>query len=125
MKPVGIIDIKQALHDDRFCNLFPELQHEIDRLKKQPSCGSCSIPLAHTILNTYSDRVEKYFPNRKVIKPKEEAKTLSENHWQVINCSINDLEGELKKLPPGRMQLAITRYEDQVTVVVNELAVVF
>jgi hypothetical protein len=51
----------------------------------------------------------------------EEIERLSKNNWRVINCSIGDIEKEMKKLPHGRKQIAITRYEDQVTIVVNEL----
>lgn len=125
MRPVSLIDVKQALHDERFCALFPELEHEIDKLRKQPACGTCSVPLAHKILNDYSDRIGKYFPNRTIIKPKEEAQQLAANYWTVINCKVSELEDELRKLPVGRKQIAITRYEDQVTCVVNELMVAF
>ena len=50
---------------------------------------------------------------------------MADNQWSVINCSIDDLEKQLRKLGPGRKQLDIARYEDQVTVVINELDIVF
>ena len=50
---------------------------------------------------------------------------MAENHWTVINCHIDELESKLKKLPPGRKQIAITRYADQATVVVNELDILW
>jgi hypothetical protein len=46
---------------------------------------------------------------------------MAQNTWTVINCNIDELEKRLKALPPGRKQLELARYEDQVTVVVNEL----
>jgi hypothetical protein len=119
------MDVRQALHDDRFRSLFPELHHEIEKYVKQPKCGACAVPVVREILNKYPDRVAKYFPGRTVVRPEDEAKTLSENNFTVINCHIDQLEDKLRRLPPGRKQLAITRYEDQVTVVINELAVVF
>src|SRR5579859_6211407 len=119
MKVVGLMDIKAALNDDRFRKLFPELTHEIDKYLKEPKCGACSVPVAREIMNRFPDRVEEYFPGRKVVKPDEEAAKLSENNWSVINCNIKDLEAKLRALPTGRKQLAIARYEDQVTVVVN------
>lgn len=125
MKPVGLMDVKIALTDDRFRELFPELQHEIDKYLKEPKCGSCAIPVIKEILNKYPERVEKYFPNRKVIRPIDEANKLSENNFTVINCKIHELEDKLRRLPSGRKQLAVTRYEDEVTVIVNELSVVF
>jgi hypothetical protein len=125
MKPVGLMDIKQALHDERFRSLFPELEREIDQTLRKPNCGSCGVPLARKILNDYPDRVGGYFPGRPVLRPEDEAKQLADNHWTVINCHVNDLEAKLKQLPPGRKQLAVTRHGDQVTCVVNELMVVF
>lgn len=125
MRVVGLMDVRMALSDDRFRDLFPELRHEIDKYLQEPKCGSCAVPVAREIMNKYPERVEKYFPNRKVIRPDDEAGKLSENKFTVINCDVAELEAKLRKLPPGRKQLAITRYENQVTVVINELAVVF
>lgn len=122
---VGLIDIKQALNDERFCNLFPELREEINKYHQESHCGACQVPLIQKILNQFPDRVQQYFPNKKVVKPEEEMKKLMENNWKVINCNIDELEQELKKLTPGRKQVAITRYENQVTVVINELSIVY
>lgn len=43
----------------------------------------------------------------------------------VINCHKDELEHRLQKLGPGRKQIAICRYEDQVTAVINELEIIF
>lgn len=125
MKPVGLMDVRMALSDDRFRAMFPELKHEIDKYLKEPKCGACAVPVVKEIMNKFPERVEKYFPNRKVLRPDDEATKLSENNFTVLNCHVNDLEDRLRRLPPGRKQIAVTRYEDQVTVIVNELAVVF
>jgi hypothetical protein len=71
------------------------------------------------------EQLQQYFPNRSVANLDDEAKKLAENNWRVINCKAEDLEKELKKLPSGRKQIAIARYEDMVTVIVNELDVLF
>jgi len=123
-KVVGLMDVRAALNDERFRKLFPELNHQIDKYLKDPKCGSCSVPLVREILHKYPDRVKEYFPGRTVVTPDDEKRQLSENNWSVINCHITDLEKKLRALPPGRKQLAIARFEDQVTVVINELTVI-
>jgi hypothetical protein len=69
----------------------------------------------------FPERLAKYFPNREIEGIKEQVEVLSKNQFTVINCNVNELESRLKKLPPGRKQIAITRFQDQVTAVVNEL----
>jgi hypothetical protein len=125
MKPIGMMEVKQAFHDERFRDLFPEIRHMIDDYLKKPHCGACAMPVIREIINKWPDRVQKYFPGRVIVRPEDEAKKLAENNWLVINCHIDELEDRLRKLPPGRKQLAICRYEEYVTVVINELAVIF
>ena len=55
----------------------------------------------------------------------EQVSKLSQNNFSIINCSITELESKLRSLSPGRKQIAISRYEDQVTVVINELDFVY
>ena len=43
------------------------------------------------------------------------------NNFHVINCSIGEVEERLKRLPNGHKQIAVARYEDQVTIIVNIL----
>jgi hypothetical protein len=119
------MDIRQALHDPRFRDAFPEHVREFEQLDARPGCGTCAVPLARKILNDHPDRVAKFFPGRAVVRPEDEAATLAQNQWTVINCHVSELEDKLKALPPGRKQVAITRHADQVTCVINELMVVF
>jgi hypothetical protein len=63
--------------------------------------------------------------NTEIPDHEEEIRKLAENNWSVINCDIGELEKKLRKLGPGRKQIAVARYEDQVTVVVNELDIVW
>ena len=70
-------------------------------------------------------QIKAYFPGRAIENPDEEINKMAQNNWTVINCKIQDLQKRLKQLPSGRKQIAITRYEDEVTVIVNELDISF
>lgn len=76
-------------------------------------------------MRNHRKELKEYNPNSHVPNIDKEMIQLSKNYWTVINCPVEQLEGTLKKLPNGRKQLAIARYEDQATVVVNELDVLF
>ena len=77
------------------------------------------------ILRDCRPQLQSYFPGRELYKEEEEAAKLAENHWSVINCGIEELEDRLRNLPPGRKQIAMARYEDQVTIVVNEIDIIY
>jgi hypothetical protein len=74
-----------------------------------------------------SHKVAEYFPTKETDKEEfqKKADSLSRNEWQVINCHIDELSTKLKSLGPGRKQLDVARFEDQVTVVVNHLDVLY
>ena len=67
------------------------------------------------------EALRNYYPDKNLVSPEEEAVQLARNNWSVFNCSIGELELKLKNLRPGRKQIAISRFEDQVTVIINEL----
>jgi hypothetical protein len=118
---VSLMDIKTAMKDENFRSKLPEsLNPEVEKFINNPSC-SCNVPLYKKIIKEAKDQVLAYFPGKEVMSQEEEIERLSKNNWRVINCSVGDLEKEMKKLPHGRKQIAITRYEDQVTIVINEL----
>ncbi len=122
-RKLGILDVKQAIFDERFQKLFPELKEDIDKVIKDPTCA-CNRSIYLKFFE-YKDRLENFFPNRLVESLEEEKEKLAENHWSVINCHIGELESRLRKLPPGRKQLAVARYQDQVTVIVNHLDILY
>lgn len=122
-KRLSLLDVKQAIYDEKFQVLFPELKEDIDKVMKDPGCV-CNRNIYLKFFR-YKDRLEKFFPGRLVESVEEERTKLAENHWLVINCDIKELENKLRSLPPGRKQLAVARYEDQVTVIVNNLDVIF
>lgn len=124
-RSVGLMDVKQALRDTRFReSLPPAFQEDMQKYLNNPGCA-CNVPIYKRIMTEARSQLQAYFPNRNIANLDEEAKKLAQNTWRVINCHKDELEKQLQKLPPGRKQLAITRYEDQVTVVVNELDVLY
>lgn len=121
MKLVTLLDVKQALRDSRFRETLPKsLNEDVQKYLNNPGCA-CNIPLYRKILKDCTEQLKSYFPNRSLSNIDEEIKKLAENNWTVINCAVNELEDKLRKLPKGRKQIAVTRYEDQVTVIINEL----
>jgi hypothetical protein len=124
-RPIGLIEVKQALRDARFRNSLPEsFKDEIQKYLNNPGCA-CNVPIYQKVMKEAKKELQAYFPNRNVADIDEEVKKISQNHWTVINCAATELEEKLKRLPSGRKQIAISRFEDQVTVVINELDVLF
>lgn len=122
---IGLPDVKLALKDDRFLESLPKsFAEDIAKYKRNPGCG-CNISFYKKILKYARDELTKYFPGKEIDQTDDDVSILSKNNFSVINCRIDQLEATLKKLPPGRKQLAIARYEDQVTVVINDLEIVY
>jgi hypothetical protein len=119
------MDVKQALRDARFRDSLPsEFKEDVHQYLKNPGCA-CNLSFYKRILKDAAENLKAYFPGREVGTIEEEVKKMAENKFSVINCHKNELEYLLRQLPPGRKQLAITRYEDQITVIVNELDLVY
>ena len=124
-KKIGLMDIKSALKDPRFRDSLPiELKEDVAKFLSNPGCA-CNVPIYRRIAKECKQQLHQYFPNKEVVDEPEEVQRLAENHWSVINCHVDELEARLKKLPPGRKQLGIARHEDQVTVIVNELDIIY
>lgn len=124
-RKLGILDVKQALYDVKFQALFPELKEDIEKAIKDPTCA-CNRSI-YVKFFKYKDRLKTYFPNREVETQEEETERLVSTPWlgvKVISCHINDLEAKLRKLPGTQKQIAIARWEDQVTVILNDLGFV-
>ena len=118
------MEVKQALRDRRFRDtLPPDFQEEIQKYLQNPGC-SCNVPLYKKVMTGAKAQLQAFYPNKSIADLDEEANKLVENHWGVINCHVDELQEKLKKLPPGRKQIAVSRYEDLVTVIVNELDVI-
>ncbi len=118
--------MKQALQDPRFVDSLPEsLQKGAEKYIKDPGCA-CNHEFIINVLRDASDKLREYYPAAtEVVDPDEEIEKLSKNNWKVFSCHIDELEEKLQKLPPGRKQLDVARWEDQVTVIMNELDIFF
>lgn len=122
---ISLQDVKKALKDSRFRLTLPkEMTPQVDEFLKNPGCA-CHTPLYRRIIKECGEQLRRYFPGMQVPEHDEDIKKLSENRWTVINCRADELESKLKQLGPGRKQLDVARWEDQVTVVINELDLVF
>jgi hypothetical protein len=124
-KKLTLLDVKAALKDQRFRDLIPEeLKPDLIKYMDNPHC-SCNVPFYRKIITNCKEQLLKYYPGAEIPNLAEETRKMAENHWTVINCHINDLESKLKSLPPGRKQVELSRFEDQVTVIINELDIIF
>lgn len=124
-KKIAISDVKRALKDERFRAALPiDMEREVASFLDNPGCA-CNLPLYRRIIKECGDQLSKYYPGMEVPNGDEEIVRMAENHWTVINCHIDELESRLNRLGPGRKQLDVARYQDQVTVVVNDLDIIF
>lgn len=123
-KKITVHDIKQALLDARFRSSLPEeLTEDVQKFLKNPNCA-CNHPIYLKLMRRAQKQLSDYFPSKDKIEPEvfeKEIELLSRNNWQVINCHIAELSEKLRELGPGRKQLDVARWQDQVTVVVNHL----
>ena len=122
---ISLIDIKKALRDSVFRDSLPQdLKEDIKKFLENPSCA-CNVPIYHKVMKYGGEALRNYYPDKNLVSPEEEAVQLARNNWSVFNCSIGELELKLKNLRPGRKQIAISRFEDQVTVIINELDILY
>lgn len=121
MNKISIKEVQEALKDTNFRrSLPPELNEDVIKYEKNPNCP-CNLPIYRNILKYASQQLKDRYPNQEVINPDIDLPPLVKNNWSVINCSVEQLESKLKELGVGRLQIAVARWEDQVTVIVNEL----
>ena len=94
------------------------MKTEMTKYLQNPTCN-CSLDFLVSLLKNCRPQLAEYFPDKDIATAEE----VSRQAWEptVINCSVDDLEARLKALPPGRKQVSVARYMDQVTVVINEL----
>jgi len=122
---ITLLDIKTALRDPKFREKLPAIvKDDVQKYLSNPNC-TCNFPIYEKILKEAKEEIQKYFPEKEYRATDEKLEKLAKNNFIVINCSIGELEYKLKSLRPGRKQIAVTRYEDQVTVIVNELESLF
>lgn len=124
-KVVTLMDVKQALRDARFREGLPkEFEEDLRKYQQNPGCA-CNVSLYKKIMTEAKESLQAYYPNKSVISLEDDASKLAENNFSVINCDINSLQDNLRKLGPGRKQIAVARFEDKITVIVNDLEFVY
>lgn len=116
---ITLMNVKEALRDSRFRESLPKsFSKGLEEYLKNPGCA-CNLNFYKKIINEAQTELSNYFPGREI---QPEKIKIPENNFVVINCHVNELEQRLNKLfPNGRKQMAVTRWEDQVTAVVNDL----
>ena len=116
--------IKKLLWNPKFRNKFPSLQKPIKRFLRNPGCG-CNRPLLvqiqkmETLIREFYAEEGINIEDADMEDDKKNRET--KNNFTVINCHKDELQPLLKKLPNGPKQIAVARWEDQVTVIVNEV----
>ena len=126
MKKITPLDVKHALKDERFRDKLPEsLKSGADKFMKDPGCA-CHHKFIKQVLKEAKEQLLEYYPvASEITDPDKELEKLAKNNWRVINCHIDELESKLQALPYGRKQLDIARWQDQVTIVINELEIIY
>jgi hypothetical protein len=143
---ISLSDIKNALRDPSFIATLPDALHgDVQKYMSNPGC-TCNMAIIQRIVKEAPDQLKAYYPTKDIAGANDAVKEMNANmpkiehsapqnqqvnqqaqipatinNFSVINCSIGEVEERLKALPPGRKQIAMARYEDQVTVIINEL----
>ena len=109
--------IIKALHNPKFRQILAgDYTEELQSFDKDPNC-LCHHKFYRLIATKEVEAFRRFYPELGELETSNE---LREDNWHVINCSVEDVLDQLRKLPPGKKQVALARYEDQVTIVVNE-----
>lgn len=96
-----------------------ELLTDVQKFLSNPGCA-CNHPIYRKVLQVAKAQLLAYYPGKEAA-PEAEMNKVARNEWTVINCHIDELQSRLQKLPPGRKQVEVARFQDQVTVIINEL----
>lgn len=120
-RKISLLELKKALKDSRFREKLPSyLKNEVVKFLSNPSCA-CNAPLYKKIVNECSGLLAEYYPNKEVGEEVITEINKEDGTWMVINCHINELENNLRKIKYTKTNIAMARYEDQVTVIVKEI----
>jgi predicted house-cleaning noncanonical NTP pyrophosphatase (MazG superfamily) len=122
---ISLLDIKTALRDKNFRDKLPKhLEEDVRKFLQNPNC-TCNFKIYQKIYREAQKEIKEFFPSKEYKNLDQSLEELAKNNFSVINCSIGELESRLKSLPPGRKQIAIARYENQITIIVNELEIIY
>lgn len=120
-KKISMLDVKSALLDPRFQEVLPEsLIPDLKKFLDRPGCA-CNHPIYRKVMREAGEQLATYFPSKEPLKEEDLDDKLMKNNFTIINCAVTELQGRLSKLAPGRKQIEAARWQDQVTVIVNDL----
>lgn len=123
MTKISMQEVKEALRDSKFrLSLPPELKEDIKKYEQNPNCP-CNLDVYRNILKFGAKQLKEYYPDKEMVNPDIDLPPLQSNTWTVINCSVQEIESKLKAMGQGRKQIVVARYEDQATVIINDLDV--
>lgn len=121
MNKISIQEVKEALRDFKFRGSLPEeLKKDIQKYEQNPNCP-CNLDVYRNVLKYGIKQLKEYYPNKEIINPDTELPIAQQNNWSVINCSVDEIENKLRAYKIGRFQIAIARYEDKATIIINDL----
>lgn len=113
------MDIKSAIWDKRFQELFPEHEEKFKKTLKSPGCA-CNIKFLRTLMKE-KERLQKYFPTKEI---KEEEAVVERDDYVVVNCPIDQLQNKLKSYPKKKRIVAAARWKDSITVILNDISAI-
>jgi hypothetical protein len=125
-KKITALDVKEALLDKRFRESLPaSLLPDVQKFLQNTNCA-CNHPIYQKIMKEGRQQLAAYFPHKDTVDAEKEIDKIARNEWTVFSCHINELQERLRKLAPGgRKQLEVARWQDQVTVVINDLDIAY
>ena len=98
----------------------PAIKDDIKKYEQNPNCP-CNLDVYRNILKLGTNQLKEYYPDKEIVNPDIDLPPLQQNSWTVLNCSVQEIESKLKDYKVGRFQIAIARYEDKATVIINDL----
>lgn len=119
---ITVEQVKAAFGRKTFRDQFPDLADKMLEAASKPGCSSCSAPVLAELAKR-EDKLKEYFGDVEfdIVVPIS-AEEMPRAGLTVINCHIDQLEERLNRLPAGPKQIACARFEDQITVIINDLS---
>ena len=123
MNKLTLLDVKGAIWDKRFRELFPEYKDALEKFLKDPGC-SCNIGIVKDLMSTKRSYAKIIFQPIEIVSPDEEDAKIK-NSWGVINCPIAELEDRLRLLDKTKRMVSAARFKDRITVITNDFQAAF
>ena len=121
MAKLNLLDLKQAIWDSRFRDLFPEMKDQFERYLKDPGCA-CNVGFLKGLMRE-GERLKQYFPTKEMVTTEEEVDGAA-NDYVVINCPVEQLQDRLRTYPKTKRMVAAARWQNRVTVVLNDVSAI-